>query len=367
MLTRDCREVFMTFRLAIASLALAALPCAAQFKNGQQTIVLDLPLQSQRAVVTQRIGLTDLTITYHRPLVNGRKLWGAVVPYGQVWRAGANENTTIEFTDPVLVDGKPLAKGTYGLHMIPAPENWTIIFSKDFSSWGSFTYDEKNDALRINVKPHTTDLQEALVYDFDPITPDSAVVNLKWERIAVPFKVSVNTREVALASVRRQLRGLAQYDWQAWNDAALYLLENDLGSEEALQYADRSIQNEERFDNLSIKAQILAAMNRPTESAAVRNRAFELAVPLQLHNYARQLQAEGKQEEAFAVFRLNAKKNPAAWFTHVGLARMYSGTGDFANAVKEIKLALAATPDAQKKQVENLLRRLEKKEDINKL
>ena len=127
-----------------------------------QSFVLDLPRPSQHAVITQRIGITDITINYHRPVVNKRKVWGGLVPYGQVWRAGANENTTIKFTDPVTIEGKPLPKGTYGLHMIPGENEWTVIFSKNSTSWGSFTYDQAEDALRVTVKPQAADFHEAL-------------------------------------------------------------------------------------------------------------------------------------------------------------------------------------------------------------
>ena len=139
---RNYRPVF----LLVASLLLVGL-CAAQ------SMVLDLPRQSQRATVSQRLGITDVSITYHRPLVNNRKVWGTLVPYRQVWRAGANENTIIAFSDPVMIEGKPLEKGIYGLHMIPAENEWTIIFSKNSTSWGAFTYDQKEDALRVTVKP----------------------------------------------------------------------------------------------------------------------------------------------------------------------------------------------------------------------
>src|SRR5213593_4036833 len=127
---------------------------------------LNLPDVSQAAEVKQRIALTDITINYHRPLVNGRKIWGGLVPYGKVWRAGANENTTIEFSDPVSVEGKPLDKGTYGLHMIPNQDSWTVIFSKTNTGWGSFSYDQKDDALRVNVKPRPlAEQEEALEFD----------------------------------------------------------------------------------------------------------------------------------------------------------------------------------------------------------
>src|SRR3954470_16117861 len=148
---------------------LAALPCILWLASVclGQSFVLDLPRPSQHAVLTQRIGITDVTINYHRPLVNGRKVWDNLVPYGKVWRAGANENTTISFSSPVTIDGKALDAGTSGLHMIPTADSWTVIFSRNYTSWGSFTYDEKEDALRVQVKPHPTDMHEALTYDFD--------------------------------------------------------------------------------------------------------------------------------------------------------------------------------------------------------
>ena len=156
------------------TILLAAVPLAAQ------SLVMSLPRQSQRSTVSQRIGLTDITITYHRPLVGGRKVWGAMVPYGQVWRAGANENTTIEFSDPVSVEGKPLDKGTYGLHMIPNPDSWTVIFSKTNTGWGSYSYDQKDDALRVDVKPRPlAETKEALEFDFEDLKPTSTAVTLK--------------------------------------------------------------------------------------------------------------------------------------------------------------------------------------------
>ncbi len=135
--------------------ALAMLSCLMLFGivcNAQST-QMDLPRQSQHAIVMQRIGITDITINYHRPLVKDRKIFGGMVPYGQVWRAGANENTTITFADPVTIDGQPLERGTYGLHMIPNQDQWTVIFSKMHTAWGSFSYDQKEDALRVTAKP----------------------------------------------------------------------------------------------------------------------------------------------------------------------------------------------------------------------
>jgi predicted Zn-dependent protease len=347
---------------------LVVVPCVlllAGICHGQSTF-LDLPLQSQQAIVTQQIGLTDITINYHRPLVNGRKIWGALEPYGKVWRAGANLNTTITFSDAVTVEGKPLARGTYGLHMIPGEDQWTIIFSNASTSWGSFSYDPAEDALRVTVKAVPSEFHEALTYDFDEPKEDSVVPTLRWEKIAVPFKVSVNVNEIVEASLRKQLRGLVQYNWVTWNDAADYLMNRKEDLEEALKYIDKSISMREEHTNLMTKSQVLDAMGRKDEAKKYLDMSLEKANSLELYQYARQLQAEKKNDEAFAIYRENLKRYPNSSSAHTGMARVYSAQGDFTNALKEAKLALAIAPDNLKKPNEALIKRLEAKEDINK-
>jgi hypothetical protein len=331
-----------------------------------QTVMLDLPLQSQHAVVMQRIGLTDITVNYHRPLVNSRQIWGKVVPYGEVWRAGANENTIVTFTDPVTIEGQPLDKGTYGLHMIPGENQWTVIFSKMSTAWGSFSYKQDEDALRVTVKPQAAEFHEALTYDFDDVKPDSTVITLRWDKIAVPFKVAVKVDDIVEASIHQQLRGLNQYYWESWDDVANYYLASKTHLDEALKDEDKSIQAEERFDNLHAKSLILEAMGRKDEASTFLNRALEKASAQQLYFYGRQLQGEKKQEEAFALYRSNAKKFPDFWTSHVGLARVYSGEGDFDKAVKEIQAALTGVPDdANRSNLQKYVKRLQSKDDIN--
>lgn len=331
-----------------------------------QSFVLDLPLPSQSAEVTQRVGITDITIRYHRPLVGDRKIWDGVVPYGKVWRGGANENTTITLTDPVMIEGKPLDKGTYGVHMVPTANDWTIIFSKNATSWGSFTYDQSEDALRVNVKPIAAEMHNALTYDFDQLQPNSTVVELEWEKIAVPFKVSVDVHSVVEADLKKQLRGLSQYTWMSWDDAANYLLAEKVDLKDALTYSGKSIEIEDRYDNELTKSKVLAALDRKDEAATAQKKALDLASPLQVHLFARQLQAEGHNEEALAIFRDNAKKHPDLWFVHTGLARVYSSAGKYDEAVNEMKLAISAAPDNQKTYLNGLLAQLESKHDINK-
>src|SRR6266404_742326 len=285
-----------------ASLALAiggfAGVARAQFKNGGQAVELRLPTISQRAIGTQRIGLTDITVNYCRPLVGGREIWGKAVPYGPVWRSGANENTTISFTDDVSVEGRALPAGTYGLHTIPTADQWTIIFSKNSTSWGSFSYDEKEDALRVTVKPHAAEFVEALAYSFDDPKPDSVAVTLRWEKL--------------------------------------------LG-----------------------KSMILEAQGKKQEAEATKTKALDIANGLQLHFYGRSLQQQKKQDEGFAIFKVNVKKHPNEWYAHGELARMASAKGDFDTASKEMKLALPSAPDVAKPGIQRMIARLEKKEDIN--
>jgi len=348
------------FALCLSILAVAA-PVFAQND-------LNLPDVSQAAEVKQRIALTDITVNYHRPLVNGRKIWGGLVPYGKVWRAGANENTTIEFSDPVSVEGKPLAKGTYGLHMIPNQDSWTVIFSKTNTGWGSYSYDQKEDALRVDVKPRPlAENKEALEFDFEDLKPTSTAVTLKWEKLGVPFTVSVNDADQTLQNIRAQLKGRGQFTWQSLDEGAQFCLTRKINLDEALRWADASIQNEERFDNLSTKADILRALNRPDEAKTIWNHALEIANAPQLYTYGRQLQNQKKGAEAMEIFKEVAKRFPQGVYGYLAQARIKSSAGDFAGAANDAKQAQAAAPtDAQKQSIQALITRLDAKQDINK-
>jgi DUF2911 family protein len=350
--------------LFVSALLMATIAASSAASYAQS--ILDLPRPSQHAQVTQRIGLTDVTISYSRPLVKGRKVFGGIVPYGEVWRAGANENTIIEFSDPVSIEGQPVAKGAYGLHMIPGENEWTVILSKNSSSWGSFTYDQKEDALRVKVKPQAGDAHEALAYDFDAVTPESAVVTLRWDRVAVPFRVAVNQKEIVPAKLKAQLRGGAQYTWEGWAEAANQLMTDKADLADALEYANRSIQVEKRFDTLMIKALVLEALDRKNEAAPLRTEALAMANALQINSYGRQLQIGGHQEEAFAVFRENAKRNPDHFIIPYEEARIACAQGDYDTAASKMKVALAGADKQFQPFLQGLLKRLEAKEDINK-
>jgi hypothetical protein len=352
--------------LTLSPLALCLILALGETVSAQND--LNLPDVSQAAEVKQRIALTDITVKYHRPLVKGRKIWGGLVPYGQVWRAGANENTTIEFSDPVSIEGQPLAKGLYGLHMIPNPDSWTVIFSKTNTGWGSYTYKQDEDALRVNVKPHPLAQNgEALEFEFEDLKPTSTAVTLKWEKLGVPFTVSVNDADQTLENIRAQLKGRGQFTWQALDEGAQFCLIRKINLDEALRWADASVQNEERFDNLSTKADILKALNRPDEAKTTWNHALELAKAPQLYSYGRQLQNQKKDAEAMEIFKEVAKRFPQGVYGHLAQARTKSAAGDFAGAASDAKQAQAAAPtDAQKQSIKALIDRLDAKQDINK-
>lgn len=346
--------------------AVSSAPAMGQFKNGSQATELNLPRLSQRASISQRIGITDITIVYHRPQANGRKIFGAAVPYGPVWRAGANENTTISFSDEVSVEGHVLPAGTYGLHAIPGADEWTIIFSKNSTSWGSFSYDEKEDALRVKVKPQAGEMQEALAYTFDDVKPDSVAATLRWEKLAVSFRVSVDVKGIMLRSIKNQLRSTGGFTWAGYNEAVNWCLDNNYNLEEALKWEDISIQSEERFENLETKSRLLEALGRRDEAEKTMARAFEKGSPFQVYTYARGLQRQGNAKRAFEIYPLVSKRDPNHWASHLAVARLDSNSGDYSGAAKEMKLAIDGAPDSTKPLLQPLLKRLENKEDINK-
>jgi tetratricopeptide (TPR) repeat protein len=321
---------------------------------------LTLPQPSPKATVSQTVGLTDIAITYHRPAVNKRTVWGDLVPWDQVWRAGANENTTIAFSSPVTVNGKPLAAGTYGLHMIPKKDgDWTIAFSNVNWAWGSFTYDEKEDALRVTAKPQPADFQERLSYTFDEPTDGSVDVSLRWEKVRVPFRVEVDTPSVVMASIRKELRDLPRFSWQGWNQAAAYALRSKTNIDEAITWAERSIGMQENFTNLRTKAGLLELKGDTKTASALRDRSMKIATEADINTYGYQLLGASKTDEAIEMFRKNVKDHPQSWNVYDSLGEGYDRKGDKKLAIENYRRALSMTRDPdQKKRIDGILKRL---------
>jgi len=372
--------------IVISSLLALVLPVAA----GAQSLTTPPNGGNQRATVTQYLGQVSVTIDYHSPDVTSPQgqsrrgqIWGQLVPYGLAnlgygtctecpWRAGANEGTTFEISHDVAVQGKPLAAGKYGLHMIPGENEWTIIFSKNARAWGSFFYDPAEDALRVTTTAKKNDYREWLTYEFTDRQLDKATVALMWEDLAVPFEITVpNQVDYYMQQMEEELEGAAGFLWQNLDAAAQYALQNGR-NEQALAWATRSINDpfsgQANFTTLMTLSAAQAANGKATESAASAKQAIEhpLATAGQIHNYGRQLIAQGKAQEALDAYKVSQKRFGEQWPVNVSMMRGYSAVGNYKEALKYAKKAHAQAPDQlNKDNLANLIKKLENGEDVN--
>jgi hypothetical protein len=228
------------------------------------------PRPSPDATVSQYVGITTITIDYSSPGVKGRKIWGDLVPYGKIWRTGANEVTSITFSNPVKVNGNELPAGTYGIHTIPGENEWEIIFSKDTKVDDPMTYDENKDALHIKVKPEPNPFTERMAFTITDMTDNSANVNLIWEKLKLPFKVEVNTQELTLQSARNSA------DWGTLMSAANYCLQQNVNLDEGFKWIQASTLIDENYWNLRVLAQYFAKMDKKSDAIATMEKAIEL-------------------------------------------------------------------------------------------
>lgn len=351
---------------------LCNVPVAAQFAG------LSLPPSgnNQKASVTQFIGPVKVTIDYSSPAVHGPatpaggpavdrrgKIWGGVVPYGlndlnfgttkqSPWRAGANENTVFSVSHPVLIEGQPLAAGRYGFHIIVEKDEWTLIFSKNSTAWGSFFYDPQDDVLRVKVKPHQHEYREYLTYEFLDRKQDEATAEIQWEELAAGWKINVpKVNEIYLSLLRKELPSSIGFSERAWVNAVQFCLQNNINLEEALTWSDYAINGpfvgQKNFNTLSAKAQVLAKLNRADEAKTLMRTALELpgTTVFEIHQYGRMLLNAKQAQEAFQVFEFNAKRFGETWPTHVGMARGYAAIGNKAKALEHAKKALPQAPD----------------------
>jgi len=351
--------------VAVAGTALAQFPGLTLPPSGD----------NQRAAVIQFIGPVRVSIEYSSPKVHGPdgkdrrgQIWGKLVPYGLTnlgfgngkpvpWRAGANENTVFEVSNDVTIEGKTLPAGKYGLHMIAGPEEWTVIFSKNSSAWGSFFYDDTEDALRVTVKPKKHDYREWLTYEFSARKPDEATAELQWEELAVPWNMKVpNVNEIYLSKLRKELTTVPGFSYQGYDAAAQFTVQSGAGLEQGLKWAEAAVSmpfiGQANFGTLSTKAQVLAKMGRNEEAGKLMQAALKLpgTTSIEIHQYGRQLLSEKKNTEALAVFQMNAERNGDAWPVHVGLARGYAATGETKKALEHAKIAVTQAPDPLNRQ-----------------
>jgi tetratricopeptide (TPR) repeat protein len=346
---------------------------------------------NQKASVTQFVGPTRVTIDYSSPAVHGPdgkdrrgQIWGKLVPYGLTnlgfgngkpgpWRAGANENTVFAVSGPVKIEGKTLPAGRYGLHMIAGPEEWTVIFSKDNGAWGSFFYEESQDALRVQVKPKKHEYREWLTYEFTERRPASATAELQWEELAVPLTIAVeNANEIYITRLKQELTTVPGFDYRSYVAAANFCVQSKTDLDQGLKWAEAAISmpgiGQQNFTSLGAKAQVLSAMGRMDEAKTIMQTALKLpaTTSLEIHTYGRQLLTLKKTQEALEVFKYNAERNGDAWPVHVGLMRGYAGLGDNKKALEHAKIALPQAPDdLNRKNLESMIKALSEGQSIN--
>src|SRR5260221_13833402 len=370
------------YLLAAAAISIATATASAA--------TLTLPRDSQASSITQSIGLVTVKVDYSSPRVHAPnaskdrrgEIWGKLVPYGMTnlgfgsckecpWRAGANENTTFTTSHDIAVEGQKLPAGTYGVHMIPDANEWTVIFSKNHTSWGSFFYDASEDQLRVKVKPVKGEYHEALTYDFLDRQTDHATLALQWEELSIPIQITVpNSDELYMANLRREMRAEPGFQWENVITASQFALKHKHPAE-ALEWARYAVSGgiaSENFQSLINLSEAQEANGKTAEAAATKEKAFghPSATPVDMHQYARQLLTKKQKDEAIRVWQLNAKLHPGVWPVNVGLARANSASGNYKEASKYAKLAIAQAPDeANKNALEGYVNELDTGQDIN--
>lgn len=311
---------------------------------------------SPAATVTQKIGISTVSVNYSRPKVNNRQVWGALVPYGwnvqsfgtgnsAPWRAGANENTVLELSHPAKIEGQSVPAGSYGLFFVINEDNTgEVILSKDYRSWGSFFYDQKNDQLRAKIKlrdiPHT----ESLTFDFINLTKNNAELVLNWEKKQFPVKIEFAVDEIVMANATEELKGPVGFSAQGFTSAANYALQNNVNQEQALKWIDQAIAQNKTFPTLNIKAGLLRKAGRTAEADKVLSEAMAVATEVELNAYGYQLLGLGQHDKAIEILTLNTQRFPKSANAWDSLGEAYATKGDKDNAIKNFKKSLSLNP-----------------------
>lgn len=342
---------------------------------------------SPAAIAEQTVGIATIKIDYSRPSVISSdgidrtgKIWGELVPYdfnfrpaaskGKPipWRAGANENTTIELSHDAKVEGQSLRAGKYGLHVaVHEKEAATIIFSNKTDGWGSFSYDEKDDALRVEVKTTTIGQTERLQYSFPEVGKTSTIIALDWEKKRIPFKVEFDVHGIMLGNFREYLSDSSGLKWRDYNQAAGYCADNNVGFADGMKWIEQSIALEENYTNLSTKSALLMAQGNMAEAERIKNAALEHATATanDYYSYGTSLIRMNKPDEAMEIYQRLSQRWPDDWLTAHGLARGYSAKGDFKLALKYEQEALAKAPEVNKGFIESAIVTLKLGKDFN--
>jgi hypothetical protein len=316
---------------------------------------------SPAASVIQTIGISTVTVNYSRPSVKGREIWGVLVPYGwnvqpfgaqnsAPWRAGANENTTINFSHDAKVEGHAVPAGSYGLFFVINKDNTgEVILSKDYKSWGSFWYDPKQDFMKANIQLRDIPLTEMLTYDFINDTKTSAELVLNWEKKQFPVKIEFDVDKIVMDNAAEQLKNTVGFSWQGYSSAANYAVQNNVNLDQALVWINQAIAQNNSFTTLSIKSNLLKATGQTAEADKIMNEAIEVSTENELNLYGYQFMNQGQTDKAIEIFILNTKRHPNSANVWDSLGEGYATKGDKKNAIASFKKSLSMNPPAPTK------------------
>ncbi len=329
---------------------------------------------SPAAKVSQTIGISTVTVKYSRPSVKGREVWGKLVPFGwnvqafgagnsAPWRAGANENTTIEFSHPVKIGGQTVPAGVYGLFfVINADDSGEVILSKDYRSWGSFFYNASQDQLRSKITIHSIPNTELLTYDFINLTKNSGELVLNWEKKQFPVTLEFAVDEIVMANATEELKSTIGFTPQGFASAANYALQNNVNLDKGLAWIDQALQQTHTFAFRNIKSGILKKMGKTAEADQIMNEAVANGNEIEINNYGYQLLNLCQNDKAIEILTINTQRFPKSANAFDSLGEAYAIKGDKPNAIKNFKKSLSMNPPvATKANSEKYLQQLEAK------
>jgi hypothetical protein len=311
---------------------------------------------SPAAYVRQTIGISTVSINYSRPAVKGREVWGKLVPYGYnvqpfgarnsaPWRAGANENTTIEFSHPAKVEGVTVPAGLYGFFLVLNQDNsGEVILSKDNKSWGSFWYDQKQDLMRAKIQTREIPSVELLTYDFINVAKNSADLVLNWEKKQFPVKIEFPVDEIVMANAVQELKGPVGFTPQGFTSAANYALQNNVNLDQAVVWIDQALAQNKNFNNMRIKSELLKKGGKVADAETLMKDALVVATEVEINNYGYQVLGQGNHDKAIEVLTLNTTRFPKSANAWDSLGEAYATKGDKTSAIKMFKKALTLNP-----------------------
>ncbi|MBD1207638.1 MAG: DUF2911 domain-containing protein [Ignavibacteria bacterium] len=326
--------------------------------------ILTFPQASQRSQISQRIGITDITISYHSPAAKGRTIWGGVVPLGKVWRAGANANTTIAFAHDVKINGNNLPKGIYGFHLLPQEKDWVLIFSKDYQSWGSEFYSADSDALRVSVTPENAENREYLAFDFLERSENTTTIMLHWGTKRCIFKVDVDTKAIVAENIRKEMRSDVFWNGEETFKAASYFVNNNIADKNVDTWLQQSMRMSggAKFKHLALRSQLLKQSGNTQKADSVMNASVKKADDNEVAQYAGDLVfLYQKYDDAIAMLNASLKLRPDSWYTLFAMGRLSEEVKRFDDARTYFKQSQAKAPAENKGMIAKALERIEKR------